>query len=77
MFGIDIQRYQRYVGTGRVPWKPIKLEDAAENIDLLRKRSSKIVALSAHDSGDKSIELFRKKFGKNYKDIIVGRKITI
>ena len=74
VFGIDIQRY---IGTGRVPWKPIKIRDVKQNIELLKNRKPKIVALSAHDSGDTSIELFKKQFGKNYKDIVIGRKITI
>jgi len=74
LLGLDVQRY---VGTGRMPWNPIKLEDVKRNIEMLGKRNPKIVALSAHDSGDASIELFRKKFGKNYKDIVVGRKIAI
>ena len=74
VMGIDIQRY---IGTGKVPWRPITPEEVKDNIEILKKRDPRIVALSAHDSCDMSIELFRKNFGKFYKEIIVGRKIVI
>ena len=55
----------------------ITLKDVRNNINLLKKRKPEIVALSAHDSCDASIEEFRKSFGVNYRDVKVGEAIVV
>jgi 7,8-dihydropterin-6-yl-methyl-4-(beta-D-ribofuranosyl)aminobenzene 5'-phosphate synthase len=67
----------RYVGTGRVPWKPYTLEDLRHNIEVLRARNPQIVGLSPHDSCDGAIGEFREAFGDAYRSVEVGKKISI
>jgi len=68
---------QRYVGSGKPPWDPPTMDDVRENIDKLRKRNPKLIALSAHDSCDASIAAFRSAFPNAFKEIKVGEKITV
>lgn len=68
---------QTYFGTGKSPWERITLQDVKSNINLLKKINPGIVAISAHDSCDVSIEEFRKVFGNNYRDVKVGESIII
>jgi len=74
IYGVNIQKY--FV-TGKTPWDPITMKDVGENIKLLKKKNPSIVALSAHDSCDGSIEEFRKAFGTRYRDLNVGERIFI
>jgi len=67
----------KYFGTGRLPWQPITVDELRENIELLRKRSLKVVGLSPHDSSEVSIESFRNAFPIAYQDISVGETIRI
>ena len=73
-FGIPIEKY---VGTGKVPWSPVTMREVRENIQLLKTRKPEVVALSAHDSCDASLSLFRDSFQEAYKDISVGKTILI
>jgi 7,8-dihydropterin-6-yl-methyl-4-(beta-D-ribofuranosyl)aminobenzene 5'-phosphate synthase len=66
-----------YFGTGKVPWRPITLEEVQKNIDYLKKRKPNVVGLSPHDSGDVAIEAFRDAFPEAFKSIEVGRKIVV
>lgn len=70
-------KFQKYYGTGKTPWEPLTIEDVRNNINLLKKINLSIVALSAHDSCDASIEEFRKAFGEKYRDIRVGETIVV
>jgi len=74
MMGIKIQKY---MGTGKVPWRPVTIDEVQENIALLKKRNPKLVGLSAHDSCDASIAAFRDAFSDDYKEVKVGQKIII
>ncbi|UCE10784.1 MAG: MBL fold metallo-hydrolase, partial [Candidatus Thorarchaeota archaeon] len=67
----------KYLGTGKLPWQPITLNELQENIELLSKRSPKVVGLSPHDSSKASIQAFRDGFPTAYKDIKVGETIVI
>ena len=67
----------KYFGTGRLPWQPITVDELQENIELLRKRSLKVVGLSPHDSSKVSIESFRNAFPIAYQDVSVGETIRI
>lgn len=72
-----ITKIQIYMGTGKVPWRPITLEEVKKNIDFLKEGNPRVVGLSPHDSCDASIEAFRVVFPKAYQTIEVGRKIII
>ncbi|MBW2096821.1 MAG: MBL fold metallo-hydrolase [Deltaproteobacteria bacterium] len=72
--GIPIEKY---VGTGKVPWHPITMREVRDNIQLLKTREPQLVALSAHDSCDASLSMFRDSFQEAYKDMKVGESIVI
>lgn len=67
----------KHMGTGKVPWQPITMNEVHENINHLKTINPKVVGLSAHDSSKASIEAFRKAFPTAYKDIRVGERIII
>jgi 7,8-dihydropterin-6-yl-methyl-4-(beta-D-ribofuranosyl)aminobenzene 5'-phosphate synthase len=67
----------RYVGTGRMPWRPYTLEDVRHKIALLKARNPRLVGLSPHDSCDGVIAEFREAFGDAYRSVEVGKKISI
>lgn len=72
--GIGIQKY---VGTGRLPWKPITMEYVKKDIELITKQKPKLIRLSGHDSCDESLKAYRKSFPAIFETIKVGEKITI
>ena len=74
MSGIKLQMY---IGTGKVPWKPITIEEVQNNIDLLKEHNPGVVGLSPHDSCDASLAAFRQAFPGIYREIKVGEKIVI
>ena len=74
VMGIPVEKY---VGTGKVPWKPITMQEVNKNIELLQSRKPQIVALSAHDSCDVSLAAFRNAFPDAYREIKVGKSIFL
>jgi 7,8-dihydropterin-6-yl-methyl-4-(beta-D-ribofuranosyl)aminobenzene 5'-phosphate synthase len=74
MMGIEIEKF---VGTGKPPWRPITMDEVQENIAFLKARNPKVVALSAHDSCDASLAAFRDAFGEAYRELRVGERIVI
>jgi len=70
-------KMQKYLGTCREPWNPYSPLDVSENISFLKERNPKLVAVSAHDSCDSSLDAFRSAFPIAYKDVIVGEHIII
>ncbi|MCD6180090.1 MAG: MBL fold metallo-hydrolase [Bacteroidales bacterium] len=70
-------KMQKFLGTCREPWNPYSISDVAENIAFLKQRKPSIVAVSAHDSCDTSLENFRSAFPTEYRDIIVGKTIEV
>ena len=71
---IDIQPV---VGTDRFPWKPMNENDTAQAIEAVKRVNPSLVALSPHDSSDRSLEQFRRAFGDAFQVIKVGRPIVI
>lgn len=67
----------KYILVDKLPWERLTMNDIDYNINLLKDKGVRLVGISGHDSCDKSIELFKKEFGKNYQDIVVGQKITL
>jgi 7,8-dihydropterin-6-yl-methyl-4-(beta-D-ribofuranosyl)aminobenzene 5'-phosphate synthase len=74
IMGIGIEKY---VGTGKLPWRPITMDEVQENITFLKARNPKVVALSAHDSCDASLSAFRDAFSEAYREVRVGERIII
>lgn len=66
---------QRYIGTGKLPWEPITLDDVQQDIDLLKKQNLKLIAVSPHDSCDASLDAFKDAFPQIFRPIRVGEKI--
>jgi len=73
-FGLPLQRL---LCTGKWPWDPITRQDVEAAIAYLQRRNPQVVALSAHDSCDWSIEAFRQAFGAAYEDLLVGGEIVV
>ena len=71
---IDIQPL---VGSDRVPWKKMNLDDTRVAIEAVKKANPSIVALSPHDSSDASLELFRQAFGDRFQVLKVGQPIVL
>jgi 7,8-dihydropterin-6-yl-methyl-4-(beta-D-ribofuranosyl)aminobenzene 5'-phosphate synthase len=74
MLGLPMQRI---LGTGKWPWDPVNKKDVEDNIEYLKRRNLRLIALSPHDSCDWSIEAFRDAFGDTYRDLTVGEEIAI
>lgn len=70
-------KMQKFLGTCREPWNPYSKADVTENINFLKQRKPSLVAVSAHDSCDDSLDTFRAAFPIEYKDIVVGEKIIV
>jgi len=68
---------QRYLGTGRPPWKRIGKADVRATVAHLEQREPKLVAISAHDSCDWALGEFREAFGDRYREVMVGREIVV
>ena len=73
----NISWMHKYFVVDKLPWETLSLEDVQHNIDILKTQGVQIVGVSGHDSSDSSIELFRKAFGENYVDIVVGESISL
>lgn len=67
----------RYFVTGRLPWRFLTPEDITRTIDLLKQKGVRLVGVSGHDSCDSTITLYRRAFGNSYREIAVGKGITI
>ena len=68
---------QRFLGVDNWPWKPATQRDVAASITFLQQRHPGLVAISAHDSCDWTIESFRQAFSQAYQDVLVGKEIIV
>jgi 7,8-dihydropterin-6-yl-methyl-4-(beta-D-ribofuranosyl)aminobenzene 5'-phosphate synthase len=73
----NIKWIHKYFVVEKLPWERLTIDDVYANIKLLKSNGVSVVALSGHDSCDKSIEAFRNEFKDSYYDIKVGQKIVI
>jgi 7,8-dihydropterin-6-yl-methyl-4-(beta-D-ribofuranosyl)aminobenzene 5'-phosphate synthase len=71
----NISRIHKYVVVGKLPWESLKPEEIRSNCKFLKARNIKLVGLSAHDSSDGSLEIFRQEFPGQYVNIKVGETI--
>jgi 7,8-dihydropterin-6-yl-methyl-4-(beta-D-ribofuranosyl)aminobenzene 5'-phosphate synthase len=67
----------KYLGTGKLPWRPINHQELQDNIALLQSYDPKIVALSPHDSSPISLQTLKQAFPTAYTDLYVGDPIVI
>lgn len=67
----------QHIGTGKLPWEPITVEELMVYVELLRNYNPKLLALSAHDSSEFSINTFREAFPEAFKEILVGTSIKV
>ena len=74
LMGIPLQNY---IGTGKVPWKPITIDEVKQNIALLKRYDPKYVALSPHDSCRLTLDTFKQSFGSAYHEIRAGLPLTV
>ncbi|MBN1631728.1 MAG: MBL fold metallo-hydrolase [Thermoleophilia bacterium] len=68
---------QNIVGNGKLPWQRITREEAREAAALLADLDLGLVALSAHDSCDWSLGVFKEALGERYRTLKAGEEIII
>lgn len=67
----------KYIGTGKLPWRPITQQELHDNIALLQSYDPQIVALSPHDSSTISLQALKQAFPSAHTDLYVGDPIVI
>ncbi len=75
--GRNITKNYQYYLTDKLPWIPLTTIDVSNTITLLKQKGVRIVGLSAHDSCDLSISMFKEAFRDSLVDIVVGNKIIL
>jgi 7,8-dihydropterin-6-yl-methyl-4-(beta-D-ribofuranosyl)aminobenzene 5'-phosphate synthase len=75
--GRNITSLHKYVVVGKLPWERLTPDDIKGKCELLKARNVKLVGLSAHDSSDESISIFKQEFPGAFVNIRVGEKITL
>ena len=67
----------KYVVVGKLPWERLTIDDIKTNCNLLKSRNVELVGLSAHDSSDGSIAIFKQEFPAAFVNIRVGESISL
>jgi 7,8-dihydropterin-6-yl-methyl-4-(beta-D-ribofuranosyl)aminobenzene 5'-phosphate synthase len=65
----------QHMGTGKLPWDPISVDELMGYVELLKSYGPRLVALSPHDSSEFSINVFREAFPLAFKELKVGTSI--
>ena len=73
----NITWIHKYFLVDKLPWERLTEDDIYYNINLLKSKGVKLIGISGHDSCDKSIGLFKKEFGNQYTDMVVGQEIIL
>ncbi len=68
---------QNVIGSGKPPWRRITRRDAAQAVAVLDRHDPGLIALSAHDSCDWTLDLFAGRFGPRYRRVLVGDEIVV
>jgi len=68
---------QNIIGNGKLPWQRITREEARAAAALLAGLDLSLVALSAHDSCDWSLGVFKEALGERYRTLKAGEEIVI
>jgi 7,8-dihydropterin-6-yl-methyl-4-(beta-D-ribofuranosyl)aminobenzene 5'-phosphate synthase len=67
----------KYVVVGKLPWERLTVDEIRANCELLKARNIKLVGLSAHDSSDGSVAVFKQEFPDAFVNIRVGETISL
>jgi 7,8-dihydropterin-6-yl-methyl-4-(beta-D-ribofuranosyl)aminobenzene 5'-phosphate synthase len=68
---------QNIIGNGKLPWQRITRTEAREAATAMARLDLKLVALSAHDSCDWTLDMFRETLGDRYRAVRVGEEIVV
>jgi 7,8-dihydropterin-6-yl-methyl-4-(beta-D-ribofuranosyl)aminobenzene 5'-phosphate synthase len=68
---------QQLLGAPNPPWRPIGHVDLRRAITYLQDKRIGLVAVSAHDSCDASLDAFASAFGTRYRRLRVGEPIEV
>jgi 7,8-dihydropterin-6-yl-methyl-4-(beta-D-ribofuranosyl)aminobenzene 5'-phosphate synthase len=68
---------QAVFGSPHWPWRPISEGDAYEVMAAIRERGPELVALSAHDSTQWTLDAFADTFGATYRTLRVGDALEV
>lgn len=68
---------QQIVATDEPPWRGVNQKRVQETLTAIKDTGAKVIALSAHDSSDWSLELFKNTFQGNYVPLKAGKEIII
>lgn len=68
---------QNIIGNGKLPWQRITRDEARQAAALLAGLDLGLVALSAHDSCDWTLEVFRETLGDRCRTLRVGEEIVV
>jgi 7,8-dihydropterin-6-yl-methyl-4-(beta-D-ribofuranosyl)aminobenzene 5'-phosphate synthase len=68
---------QNIIGNGKLPWQRITKDEAREAAAAMARLDLRLVALSAHDSCDWTLGLFREALGERYRTVMVGEEIVV
>jgi 7,8-dihydropterin-6-yl-methyl-4-(beta-D-ribofuranosyl)aminobenzene 5'-phosphate synthase len=65
------------VGADRLPWPGMAERDVDQAIEEIARVGPAVVALSPHDSSNWTIGRFKAAFGDRYREIKVGRELSL
>ena len=68
---------QRFLGSDRPPWKPLSIADVEEIILYLKEKGLKWVALSPHDSCERTLGAFQDAWGAGFEVVTVGQMLEV
>jgi 7,8-dihydropterin-6-yl-methyl-4-(beta-D-ribofuranosyl)aminobenzene 5'-phosphate synthase len=68
---------QNIIGNGKLPWQRITRDEAREAATLLAGLDLGLVALSAHDSCDWTLSVFKEALGDRYHTVKAGEEIVV
>jgi 7,8-dihydropterin-6-yl-methyl-4-(beta-D-ribofuranosyl)aminobenzene 5'-phosphate synthase len=68
---------QTIIGNGKLPWQRITRREAREAAALLAGLDLGLVALSAHDSCDWTLGVFKETLGDRYRTVRAGEEIVV
>jgi 7,8-dihydropterin-6-yl-methyl-4-(beta-D-ribofuranosyl)aminobenzene 5'-phosphate synthase len=68
---------QNIIGNGKLPWQRITRDEAKQAAGAMARLDLKLVALSAHDSCDWTLDMFKETLGERYRTVLVGEEIVV
>jgi 7,8-dihydropterin-6-yl-methyl-4-(beta-D-ribofuranosyl)aminobenzene 5'-phosphate synthase len=68
---------QNIIGSGKLPWQRITRDEARQAARRLAGLDLGLVALSAHDSCDWTLDMFQEALGDRYRTLKVGDPIVV